>query len=492
MFNDDTPETQDTPAAPFDAGAIPTPREVAVGERVKGTVVRIGEGTSFVDFGGRSEASIDTAELRGDDGELQYAEGAAIEATVASAGDTVAVTLGKGKAPAEAVDTGFLDALLASGEPVSGHIKGINKGGVVVDIAGVRAFCPVGQLDSGYVSDPSTYVGRTVDFRVVTWEKEKKNLVVSRRALLTEERQKKGAETRGRLTVGADFDGVVKRLAPFGAFVDLGGVEGLAHVSELSRARVANPADAVKEGQAVRVRVIKIEDLGGSKERISLSLKALEADPWSEVTGRFHEGDVVTGNVVRLADFGAFVELAPGIDGLVHLSELAHGSITHPRDIVKTGDSVTAKVLRIEPDRKRISLSLRSLLPAPPSEPRADVKVGTMIEGTVASVKNYGVFVNLPSLGSRVSGLIPRAESGEPRNADLAKRFAVGSPIKAEIIQVDEQGRIKLSIEKAHSSAERRDLEDYRRSQAPTQNQPNFSQLAELLRPLKEKMESGQ
>jgi len=491
MFNDDTPETHDLPADPlFEAATINSPREVAAGERVKGTVVKIGEMTSFVDFGGRSEGSIDTAELRAEDGTLTVKEGDQLEATVTEVAEGITLTLGKGKgAP---VDHSFIDAASQNGIPIEGTIKAVNKGGVVVDVAGVRAFCPVAQLDIAYVADPSAWVGRQLTFRITQWDAEKKNLVVSRRALLAEEREKKGGETRARLTVGQDLEGVVKRLAAFGAFIDLGGVEGLAHVSELSRARVANPSDVLKEGQTVHVRVIKIEDLGGAKERISLSLKALEADPWSNVTSQFQEGAVVEGNVVRLADFGAFVELAPGIDGLIHLTELMHGSVAHPRDAVTTGDRVTARILRIEPDRKRISLSLKALMPAPPPEPTPEVNVGQEVEGTVASVKNYGIFVNLPSIGPRVSGLVPRIETGEARGADLAKRFPVGSPIKAEIIQVDEQGRIKLSMAAHASSSERRDMEDFKRSQPQRSEQPNMNPLAELLRPLKEKMESGQ
>ncbi len=491
MFNDDTPETQEIPADPvFEAGSMASPREVTAGERVTGTVVKIGEMTSFVDFGGRSEGSIDTAELRADDGSLTVKEGDQLEAVVAEVAEGITLTLGKGKGAT--VDHSFIDAASQNGTPIEGSIKAVNKGGVVVDIGGVRAFCPVAQLDIAYVADPSAWVGRQLTFRITQWDAEKKNLVVSRRALLAEDREKKGGETRGRLAVGQDLEGVVKRLAAFGAFIDLGGVEGLAHVSELSRARVANPSDVLKEGQTITVRVIKIEDLSGPKERISLSLKALEVDPWSNVAGQFQEGEVVEGNVVRLADFGAFVELAPGIDGLIHLTELMHGSVAHPRDAVTTGDRVTARILRIEPDRKRISLSLKALMPAPPPEPMPEVSVGQSVEGTVASVKNYGIFVNLPSIGPRVSGLVPRIETGEARGADLAKRFPVGSPIKAEIIQVDEQGRIKLSMAAHTSSNERRDMEDFKRSQPQRSEQPNMSALAELLRPLKEKMESGQ
>lgn len=490
MFNDDTPETPNPTIPGMEAaGTIEPPREVAPGERVKGTIVKIGEATSFVDFGGRSEGAIDTAQLRGDDGQLTVQEGDTLEATVESVADGVILTLGKGHKGA--VDDSFIDAAFADGQPVDGTVKAVNKGGLVLDVNGVRGFCPLAQIDLTFVSDASSYIGKRFTFRILQWDKDKKNLVLSRRALLQEERGRKGAETRSGLALGADIEGVVKRLAAFGAFIDLGGVEGLAHISELSRHRVNNPAEVIKEGETVKVRVIKIEDLGGPKERISLSLKALEADPWESIHERFHEGDTVEGKVVRLADFGAFVELAAGIDGLIHLSELSWQPVAHPRDAVAPGTPVTARVLRIEPDRKRISLSLRALQEAPPRAEAPEVKIGQVLEGTVASVKNYGVFVNLPGLGARVSGLVPRSETGESRNADLNKRFPAGTPVKAEVIQIDDQGRIKLSLAAAHESNARRDLEEYRRSQPAAQSAPTFGPMAELLRPLKEKMENA-
>jgi small subunit ribosomal protein S1 len=388
----------------------------------------------------------------------------------------------------------FLDAAAESRMPVDGTVKAVNKGGLVVDVNGVRAFCPVAQIDLNYVADPTTFVGRRLQFRILQWEKGTKNLVVSRRALLQEEREKKGAEVREHLAPGQEFEGTVRRLAPFGAFIDLGGVEGLAHISELSLSRINHPSEAVKEGDKVRVKVLKIEDLGGAKERISLSMKALAADPWTRVAEQFTEGTTVEGTIVRLTDFGAFVELAPGIDGLVHVSELAHRQVAHPKDAVHVGDKVSARVLKVDPSKKRISLSLKALEDAPTraSAPSVQAQVGQVVEGTVASVKAFGVFVNLPALGNRVSGLVPRPETGLPRNADLTKKFPIGSPVKAEIIGIDEQNRIRLSIQSAEHKAERTEAEEYRKGREQSRPQETtFGPLAELLRPLKEKMESG-
>jgi small subunit ribosomal protein S1 len=499
MFNDDTPETQEKVLTGLEEALTTPPRDVSVGERVKGKVVTIGETSSFVDFGGRSEGAIETSQLMKEDGTPAYNVGDTIEATVESVENGVILTLGKGKAP---VDLSFIDAAAELKTALDGMVKAVNKGGLVVDVNGVRAFCPVAQIDLSYVADPSVFVGRRLQFRILQWDKSSKNLVVSRRALLQEERDQKGAEIRNNLAPGQEFEGTVRRLAPFGAFIDLGGVEGLAHISELSLSRVNHPSEVVKEGDRIRVKVIKVEDLGGPKERISLSVKALAADPWSNVAETFREGESVAGTIVRLTDFGAFVELAPGIDGLVHVSELAHRQVAHPRDAVQVGDKVNARVLKVDPSKKRISLSIKALEEAPAgaisggggggkSSPAVSAQVGQVVDGTVASVKTFGVFVNLPSLGNRVSGLVPRPETGLPRNADLAKKFPVGSPVKAEIIAIDEQNRIRLSIHSAEQKAERAEADDYRRGQTARPAETSFGPLAELLRPLKEKMESG-
>lgn len=529
MFNDDTPETQspapgglpadDSSSAVDTVAASPAAnpasesvadqvaesvapamtesmldaeslKEVSVGDRVKGRIVSIGESSSFVDFGGRSEGAMESSQLRNADGTLAFKVGDEIEASVLSVNDGVTLTMGKaGKAQ---IDVSFIDEAAAHDQPLQGVIKAVNKGGLVIDVAGVRGFCPVAQIDLTYVANPAAFVGQHGLFKILQWDREKNNLVVSRRAILQAERDAKAQVTRANLAVGQELDGIVRRLAQFGAFVDLGGVEGLAHVSELSHTRVSQPSDVVKEGDAVRVRIIKIEDLGGAKERISLSMKALESDPWQSAASQFADGSTVEGSVVRLTDFGAFVELGPGIDGLIHVSELAHSQVAHPRDAVAVGDNVSVKVLRVDLSKKRISLSLKALLEAPAREaaPTTGITVGQIVEGTVASVKPYGVFVNLPALGQRVSGLLPRTEIGDGRGGDLVKRFPVGSPVQAEISQIDEQGRIRLSVSGAQRKTERQDLDDYRRSQ-PARTEGAFGPMADLLRPLKEKMESG-
>ena len=193
--------------------------------------------------------------------------------------------------------------------------------------------------------------------------------MVSRRALLEQERREAAARTRDRLALGEVLEGTVSRLAPFGAFVDIGGIEGLVHVSQIAHERIAEPGEALRVGQTVRVQVIELQNLGeGRRERVGLSMKALAADPWPETVGSLEVGQEVPGKVLRLVDFGAFVELVPGVEGLIHVSELAGGRVRHPSDVLAEGQQITARVLAVEPERRRISLSLKDVL-EPPEHP---------------------------------------------------------------------------------------------------------------------------
>jgi small subunit ribosomal protein S1 len=324
------------------------------GKRVTGKIVQIGENGVFVDFGGREEGVLDPREIRDEKGELSKKVGDEIRATVLSVAEGVKLTL-KGKRP------GNLPALLEAhkaGAPVEGRVTGVNKGGLVVRVMGVRAFCPFSQIDRRYIENPQEYVGRKLSFHISSADEKGRNVVLSRRALLEEEARAQAETVRKGLEVGAEIGGTVARIRPFGAFVDLGGVDGLVHVSEISHARVTNPSDVLKVGQDVRVRVVKIEDLGGANERISLSMKQLEADPWESAIDGLSVGGRIQGKVVRVVDFGAFVEIVPGVDGLVHVSALAAGRVDHPSDIVSPGDTVEAWVLQVDRAKRRISLSL--------------------------------------------------------------------------------------------------------------------------------------
>lgn len=331
-------------------------REVTLGEKVTGTLQAMGDSVAFVDYGGRSEASIEMQELRDEDGELKYNSGDVIEAYVVSTEGEVRLTLSMRASSPE-----MLQQAKDKGIPVEGKVTGFNPGGLVVNISGARAFCPMSQIDMGFVEDPASYAGRTLTFKIMEL-RGRNNVVVSHRAYLEEENSKKANELRKQLAVDQELTGKVTRLERFGAFVDLGGVEGLVHVSEISHTRVENPNDVLQKGQELRVKILELKDLGGKEERISLSMKAMEADPWDKATEQFKEGDVVTGKVVSTPNFGAFVELAPGIEGLVHISQLSSGKrISKPTEVVSIGQEVQARVQEINRRQKRISLSMRAI-----------------------------------------------------------------------------------------------------------------------------------
>jgi small subunit ribosomal protein S1 len=339
-----------------------------IGDRVEGEIVSLGEETAFVDLGGKSEGMVALDELRDEQGELTVAVGDRIEAVVAASdretgGLLLRVRPGRSGTGGEEA-WAELSQAAEHRIPVEGRVTGVNKGGVDVEVSGVRAFCPISQLELGYVADPAAYVGRRLTFRITRCERgrgRRPDVVLSRRDLLAEEAAARAAEARARLEVGKVVRGTVTALSSYGAFVDLGGVEGLLHVSEISHRRVADPAEALAVGQALEVEVLRIEPpkAPGGAERISLSLRSLEPDPWRSAAERFAEGAVVAGRVARLESFGAFVELAPGIDGLVHVSELGAGRrVDHPRQAVAVGQEVTVTVLAVDPERRRISLSM--------------------------------------------------------------------------------------------------------------------------------------
>jgi small subunit ribosomal protein S1 len=334
-------------------------RRVAAGDSVRGRIVSIGSSAAFVDIGARLEALIDLAELVDPaTGERQVAVGDEIEAHVTDDGrssGTIVLrrTMGRGARTAE------LEQAHAHGIAVEGLVTGQNKGGFEVQIGGLRAFCPASQIDVRR-GDPESYVGQRFRFKITKLEGHGRNVVVSRRDVLEEEAAELAAVTRARLQVGAVVSGTVVSLRDFGAFVDLGGIEGLIHVSELGYARPQHPSEVLEVGQRVEAQVVKIEPgADGRRERVGLSLRALAADPWRDVPERFPVGAEVPGVVQRVEQFGAFVQLAPGVEGLVHVSQMAlDRRIAHARQAATVGQEVAVTVLAIDPEKRRISLSM--------------------------------------------------------------------------------------------------------------------------------------
>jgi small subunit ribosomal protein S1 len=342
------------------AGRARRPR-LAVGDRVRGRIVSVGQEVTVLDLDGGGEGTLETVELRDESGQLSAKVGDTLDARVVAMGERQGFyVLRRGAGPGGRTN---LAEASATGLPVEGVVTGVNKGGVEVDVGGVRAFCPMSQLELRPVADPSEYVGRRLEFRVTRYEDDRRgaNVVLSRRALLEEEARGRAAETRAKLVVGAVLPGVVIALKDFGAFVDVGGIEGLLPASEIGFQRGVRPADVLAVGQPVTVQVMRIEarDDPRRPEQVSFSLKALERDPWQDAVAQFSAGTIVRGTVTRAEPFGAFVELAPGVEGLLHISELGDGRpLRHARDAVKPGDPLEVAVLAIEPDKRRISLGL--------------------------------------------------------------------------------------------------------------------------------------
>jgi len=335
-------------------------RKVRSGDLVRGRVVALGAQSAFVAIGAKAEAVIDLAEFRNaETGEVALAVGDQIEATVTDDGSRSGSIVLKRMLGRGGHVPGELEQALEFRIAVEGVVTGQNKGGFDVHIAGQRAFCPAGQIDVRR-GDPAQYVGQRLRFHVTKIDSGGRNIVVSRRQLLEEEASAQGKETWRRLEVGTVVRGTVTSLRDFGAFVDIGGVEALIHVSELSYERVGNPADVLEVGQTVEAQVVKLEpDPGGGRGRVGLSLRALGPDPWQTAVERFPAGATIKGKVRRVEQFGAFVEIAPGLEGLVHVSRLAlDRRVSHPRQVVTIGDEVEVTVVSVDPEKRRIALSM--------------------------------------------------------------------------------------------------------------------------------------
>ena len=426
-----------------------------VGQVVKGRVIQISAESVFVDVGGKGEAWIERAELTDDEGRLRVAIGDQVEATVVSTGDEIRLShkLRQGAQARQA-----LAVAAQTGIPVEGKVAAVIKGGYEVTVGGLRGFCPFSQMDLRRVEAAEEYVGRVLEFRVTTFSDNGRNLVLSRRRLLEERAAEMAEETRKKILPGAVLTGTVAALADFGAFIDLGGVQGLVPLSELSHSRASRPADLLRVGDAVSVKVLRIDQ---EKGRISLSLKALEGDPWTAVAGRLRERQVVRGRAVRSTEFGVFVELLPGVDGLLHITEIPRSRQGALREAATGGAEIIVLIVAIDREKRRVALALAPEGAELGQQMESSVEVGAVLTGTVERHESFGLFVRL---GPGQTGLVPIGELSMSRGADPRKTFPAGSGIKVMVLAIEEGGRrIRLSHTQALAREEQAETQAYMR-----------------------------
>jgi small subunit ribosomal protein S1 len=376
-----------------------------------------------------------------------------VEATVVKTGDETRLSykLQRGAQARQA-----LAMAAQSGMPVDGKVAAVIKGGYEVTVGGLRAFCPFSHMDVRRVETPEDYVGRVLEFRVTRYTENGRNIVLSRRQLLEEQAAKNAEETRKKIVVGAVLPGTVVSLADFGAFVDLGGVQGLVPVSEISHSRVGRPADRLRVGDAVTVKVLRIDD---EKGKVTLSLKALEGDPWAAVPGTLRERQVVRGRAARATDFGVFVELLPGVDGLLHISEIPRSRQGALREAAANGAELTVMLITIDLEKRRIALALAPDDASAGDQVASSVVVGAVLTGTVERVESFGVFVRV---GPGQTGLVPIAELTATRGTDLRRAYPAGMEMKVSVLAIEDNGRrIRLSQTKAIEHEERAETQAY-------------------------------
>ncbi len=433
-------------------GAPARPR-LEDGQQVTGKVVHVGEDNIFIDIGGKDEGYLSRREVENAEGVVEIGVGDSIEVYIVgrtSSGVELTRGLAQASDARRALQNAFDNRI-----PVEGKVTGRNKGGFEISVMGERAFCPISQIEMAYTEDADAHVGQTYRFLVTRYEVKGKNLdvVVSRSELEREERKAKQGETFASLEVDQVRTGHVRKLMNFGAFVDLGGVDGLVHISELSWERVDDPNKVLKPGQEVKVKVLEIRnrEAGPDKARISLSIKAVSGSPWDNVMDNFREGGAYDGEVVRMEHFGAFIQLAPGIDGLVHVSELSLGRVRHPRDILQIGQSVRIQILSIDPIRQRISLSIKALHGNPWQNAHERYVEGQEVTGTVENIESFGVFV---SMEPGITALIPLSELNTERGREPSLDFRLGQEVTARVLSL-EQERERLTLTRRDPSEAR-------------------------------------
>ena len=420
-----------------------TRQEMRIGEVITAEVVRVDMNFVVVNAGLKSESFIPVEEFRNDAGEVEAKVGdfvsVAIEALEDGFGET-RLSRDKAKRLSAWMD---LEKALETGELVSGVISGKVKGGLTVMANGIRAFLPGSLVDIRPVKDTTPFEGKTMEFKVIKLDRKRNNVVVSRRAVLEASQGEERQKLLQTLSEGTVVKGIVKNITDYGAFVDLGGIDGLLHITDLAWRRVKHPSEVLNVGDEVTAKILKFDQ---EKNRVSLGMKQLGEDPWVGLSRRYPTSTRLFGKVTNLTDYGAFVEVEQGIEGLVHVSEMDWtNKNVHPSKVVQLGDEVEVMILEIDEERRRISLGMKQCLPNPWGEFAINFKKGDRVKGQIKSITDFGVFIGLPG---GIDGLVHLSDlSWSATGEEAVRNYKKGDEVEAVVLAIDtERERISLGI----------------------------------------------
>jgi len=418
-------------------------QNIKTGAIINGTVIEISNDVVIVSAGLKSEAVIPKAQFRDENGELEVEVGDEVEVALDSVEDGSGETrLSRERAKRERTWT-RLEEAYEGGKIVTGVINGRVKGGFTVEVEYVRAFLPGSLVDVRPVRDPSYLEGKDLEFKVIKLDRKRNNVVVSRRAVVEEEYSAERESLLENLQEGLVVKGVVKNLTDYGAFVDLGGIDGLLHITDMAWKRVKHPSEVVNVGDEIEVKILRFDR---EKTRVSLGMKQLGSDPWKEIARRYPQNTRIFGKVTNIADYGCFVEIEDGVEGLVHVSEMDWtNKNVNPSKVVAVGDEVEVMVLEIDEERRRISLGIKQCQQNPWADFSANYNKGDKISGNIKSITDFGVFIGLPG---GIDGLVHLSDiSWDDVGEDAVHNFKKGDEIETVILAVDpERERISLGV----------------------------------------------
>lgn len=422
--------------------------DVEKGAVIQGTVVNIDSDWVTVDTGLKSEGVVPRAEFLNDQRELEVAIGDQVDVVVEALDNGMGQTVLSREKAKRAETWTKLEKIFEDGEIVTGIISGKVKGGFTVDIGPVRAFLPGSLVDTRPIRDTTHLEGKDLEFKVIKLDAKRNNVVVSRRAVMEAESSAEREALLGQLEEGQTVTGVIKNLTDYGAFVDLGGIDGLLHITDMAWKRIKHPSEVVEVGQEVTVKVLKFDK---ERNRVSLGLKQLGSDPWLEIMSRYPKGSIVKARVTNLTDYGCFAEIAEGVEGLVHVSEMDHTNKNiHPSKVVQIGDEVEVMVLEVDEERRRISLGIKQTRANPWEEFAKNHEKGEKVSGTIKSITDFGIFIGLPG---GIDGLVHLSDiSWNEQGEEAIRRYKKGDTVEAVILSVDAEGnRISLGVKQLNS-----------------------------------------